>query len=271
MTQLCFNLNDLLEQKWTLKTKAKSLSYGRRLFQININGQSYWLKTQRDEQASDESFVKAFDRELAFYHYAEGNQLEICLPFQIFNQEFFYQGEQFIRGLLLPNALSIFSQSPKTFNLSQIKNIFIRAVEVLVDLSACGYIHADLKSDHFVIHQEKVCLIDFEQVQSMASKKTNMTATPRYMAPELFHGEAKSIASEIYALGIIFLEWLKQTRLTAKTYQDWAVLHCQNLDVHLSREYQCFEPLLRYMLVKRKEGRIQDLQSMRQWLMTEIE
>ena len=36
-----------------------------------------------------------------------------------------------------------------------------------------------------------------------------MNATPRYMAPELFQGQAKSLQSEVYALGIIFMSGLQ--------------------------------------------------------------
>jgi serine/threonine protein kinase len=39
-------------------------------------------------------------------------------------------------------------------------------------------------------------------------KNSNVSGTPIYMAPELFHGEKNSIKSDIFALGITLFEWL---------------------------------------------------------------
>jgi hypothetical protein len=58
------------------------------------------------------------------------------------------------------------------------------------------------------------------------------------------------VQSDLYAFGIILYEWLTQSRLTAKTYQDWAVLHCQQLQIQLPDRFKQFLPLLNGLLQK---------------------
>ena len=98
--------------------------------------------------------------------------------------------------------------------------------------------------------------IDFEQSCKLEHSIQNLTATPRYMAPELFHGKPKTVQTDLYAFGIILYEWLSQTRVCAKNYHDWAVLHCQKLQIQLPNELQCFLPLLNGLLHKHKEQRL---------------
>ena len=63
------------------------------------------------------------------------------------------------------------------------------------------------------------------------------------MAPELFHGEIKTVRTDLYALGVILYEWLSGKRLIARNYQDWAVLHCQTLKIRLP---DVFIPFFRF-------------------------
>ncbi len=50
-------------------------------------------------------------------------------------------------------------------------------------------------------------------------------------------------------------EWLSQMRLQANSYHDWAVLHCQNLDIQLPDSVQVFYPLLAGLLQKQQKNR----------------
>ena len=91
------------------------------------------------------------------------------------------------------------------------------------------------------------------------------------MAPELFHGEAKTVQTDLYALGIILLEWLTDQRLQAASYQDWAYLHCQSLNIALPEPFQGFSPLLQGLLAKQQSQRWQNTMAAKRCLMTEIE
>lgn len=76
------------------------------------------------------------------------------------------------------------------------------------------------------------------------------------MAPELFHGKNKSVQSDLYALGIILYEWLTQTKLRANSYHDWAVLHCQQLQLQVPKQLEPFLPLLKGLTQKHSEQRL---------------
>ncbi len=110
--------------------------------------------------------------------------------------------------LLFEHAVGLFEQAAEQMSLEQVQQILWLAIDAIEIIYAAGYLHADLKREHFVIQQGQCKLIDFEQSLEIEHQSLLMTATPRYMAPELFQGQAKCIQSEIYALGIIFLEWL---------------------------------------------------------------
>ena len=102
-------------------------------------------------------------------------------------------------------------------------------------------------------------------------KQQGMQATPRYMAPELFHGQDKSIQSDLYALGIILLEWLSGLRLQANDYMGWALLHCQQLKPELPDDFLALQPFIKRLLMKQKQQRFMHAQQAKYCLMTEIE
>lgn len=276
-----FNLsvNDLFFKKLICKSQAKSLAFGRRVFywQEDIkndgqeNKQSYWLKTQMLQ--SEIEFEKSFQRELNFYQSLTFEEAQkIALNFQIISH--ITQFEKLKLGmplLVLPHAKLLFDENVQTLSIDQIKHKMIQALSVLENLHKTGWLHADLKTEHFVVDGWQAKLIDFEQSVKIVDieKNTYLTATPRYMAPELFHAESKSIASDIYALGIIFYEWLKQERLSAKNYYDWAVLHCQKLEIELPEAYLCFKTTLNAMLKKQKKHRLTDISALKMQLIIE--
>lgn len=271
---LSFKLEEILNSPIQLQTKPQSLGFGRRLFKIEIGEWEYWLKAQSDQDSSH--FLQAqqgFEREFNFYQeYAKNALFDFLLPYQLINESFDIDGESFQQAILCRHQEAYLKIFPKELSIAQIKNHFLKMIEPFIQLEHVGYIHADLKQEHFLNDRGRVCLIDFEQLQSLSNPVQQlMNATPRYMAPELFNGQLKSVQSDIYALGIIFLEWLKQERLSAKSYQDWAYLHCQHLLVELEPQFKCFETLLKRMLMKHKTQRLQNFGVVKSLLMTEIE
>lgn len=273
MSTLSFDLEQILDAAKKLNTKDRSYSFGRRLYELSIDGQTYWLKTQLNAECSNHAVCVAFQHELKFYQSIDTQLIaNVILPFQNIQQSFTINGETFTQGLLLKDAKSCFDQPPLNFSKQDIQQFFINVIEPLVLLEQQGILHADLKVEHFRKLDDRICLIDFEQYTQIGLTTSKMlNATPRYMSPELFHGAAKSMQSDMYALGIIFLEWLSQERLNARSYQDWAYLHCQRLNVELEGQFQAFETILKRMLAKRVEQRIASFVALKQMLLTEIE
>jgi serine/threonine protein kinase len=269
------NLDYLDPSDFELRTKARSLGFGRRLYYAE--GYALWLKSQispsSDRLQSSPQAEMGWQRELDFYQvYAGASELNFFLPHQIIQQPFTINHEQFEQALILVDAPAHFHDMQHPQSVPQIRQHLLQALEPLICLQELGYIHADLKQEHFVNDQGRVCLLDFEHVQTLHQNDLyELNATPRYMAPELFQGQAKTLQSEVYALGVIFYEWLSGQRLQASNYLDWAFLHCQRLKIELPQHLQAFQGLLEEMLRKQQQHRLADFKAVRCYLMTEIE
>ncbi|MGX5698152.1 serine/threonine protein kinase [Acinetobacter kookii] len=260
-----------------LKTKPKSLTFGRCLYTFEYKQQRYWLKKQ--SLNSHPSVEAGFWNELVFYQQfsaqasSSSSMPDFLLPFQIISH-FKNLAESNVSGsaaLILSDADLLLDDCAE-MSLQQIKQTFIKLLDAVEQLHQLGWIHGDLKHEHLVEYQNRACLIDFEQVQKINAVHPlkSLTATPRYMAPELFQGADKTVQTDIYALGIILYEWLNGQRLRAKNYRDWAYLHCQQLTIELPQHFLPFERYLRGMLAKQKEQRFTDIYTIKQALLTEI-
>lgn len=269
---LQFKKEDFANIALQLCTKPKSLTFGRCLYTFEYQQQRYWLKTQSANIHPD--IEAGFVQELNFYRQFldQAKTVNFLLPFQIishFKNAIETQG-QGATALLLAHA-EVFLDDCTLQSVQQIKQKILLLLDSIDQLHQLGWVHGDLKREHFVEYQKRACLIDFEQVENInsAQQQKNLTATPRYMAPELFHGADKTVQSDIYALGIILYEWLNGQRLTAENYQDWAYLHCQRLSIELPQHLRIFEKLLMGMLAKQNKQRFADIYAIKQLLLTE--
>jgi serine/threonine protein kinase len=75
-----------------------------------------------------------------------------------------------------------------------------------------GILHRDIKSANIILQgsgaELQAWVTDFGLARALLSEETVLTVqgvagTPGYMAPEIFHGDAPSKASDIYALGVV--------------------------------------------------------------------
>ncbi|MHA3892343.1 protein kinase domain-containing protein [Acinetobacter sp. GXMZU3951] len=265
-------------QALQLKTKHNSLQFGRRLYSFQANNQNFWLKLQL--QQGHPMYQQGFQRELEFYRQGQNatELTQITLPFKTLPKsallEWGLANETellFEQALIVPDAAAYFALDAQRQDISTIQHHFLRALTVVQLMHDAQWLHADLKREHFVEYAGQLKLIDFEQTQPMhALNQIAMNATPRYMAPELFHGDAKSEQTDIYALGIIFYEWLSGQRLSAENYQDWAYLHCQRLEIVLPEKFLVFQSLLSKMLAKHKAARFDNIYAIKRALVTEI-
>lgn len=256
---LNLDIEQLDSAQFELRSKAKSLQHGRHIYRFEDQGQFYWLKAQ--QPGVHATVEQGFAQEWNFYkQYAQSSHLSFLLPCQLIDAVpihiqshdiSFHYLQVYSRALILPEAKAALSMSNLPEHIEEIKHIFWRVFEAVEALHQLDWIHADLKAEHLVQLDGQIKLLDFEQVQKVTDIQCQeITATPRYMAPELFHGQPKTAQSDIYALGIIFYEWLTQQRLQANSYHDWAYLHCQRLHIQLPAHLQAFLPLLNHMLAK---------------------
>ena len=213
--------------------------------------------------AHEQSFVN----ELNFYQRLSCAVPKIILPFQIIEIEQCAEQPILPQLLVLPHSQKLFELNPQNLSQPQIQNVLLSSLCALEQLHGQGYIHGDLKPAHFRRYQDHVVMIDFEQMFERGSPTPQLnTATPHYMAPELFHAEQKSVVSDIYALGIIWLEWLNQQKLQQSSYLEWAKLHCQQLKIEMLPQFKNFETVLSMMLQKNKQLRCTNFYQIKQRL-----
>jgi eukaryotic-like serine/threonine-protein kinase len=85
-----------------------------------------------------------------------------------------------------------------------------------------GVVHGDLKSNNVILavgpdKNLRAVITDFGLARGIESQRRTMEAgrrigTPAYMAPELLKGEPATVASDIYALGVVLSELFGGTR-----------------------------------------------------------
>jgi len=104
----------------------------------------------------------------------------------------------FIHGQTLASLLQ--AQGP--FACQEAALIGIDICKALGAVHAAGLVHGDVKAQN-VMREEggRIVLIDFGQSELLNRRVTG--GSPRYMAPELFQGQQASIASDIYATGVL--------------------------------------------------------------------
>lgn len=267
---MIIKLREYLENQKLHELNPKlSQSFGRRIYKLNLDDQNYWLKLHIKGQnhESEQSFLN----EVHQYQSISDLNAHILLPFEwIDTQMDLHLANNYLgQALLISDSNKLFSENPQHLDLSKVIQILYSSLDVLDRLHQIGYLHGDLKKEHFRVQNFKNSsfLIDFEQschVDDVSNMKN--TATPRYMAPELFHGSLKSIQTDLYALGIIWLEWLNQQKIKQISYLDWAKWHCQQLEVELFKQFEPLEDVLRQMLAKNKVNRCANIYQIKQIL-----
>lgn len=238
----------------TCVTKPASAALGRRLWTCSIDAKNYWLKYHLPENyaQSEQDFL----HEQLFYEEINLKKSPWLLPYKLIEVGSIPQLDQSLgKVLILPDSDMWFGVLNDETDLTDVYLKIWLAINKLAELHEFGWIHGDIKAEHFRKFQQKPYLIDFEKTRPISSQDSSMDATPRYMAPELFRGGYKSIQSDLYALGIVLYEWLTQTRLEATSYLEWAILHCQNLSIRLPPQFLSFYPLLSGLLQKQQQNR----------------
>jgi serine/threonine-protein kinase len=110
-----------------------------------------------------------------------------------------------------------------------------------------GVLHRDLKPANVMIDGNgKVRLADFGLAALAGDPSSDAPAgTPAYMAPELFAHASPSVASDIYALGLVLYEMFAgRPAFRAGTVGEIARLHRESMPVSLSRILTDADPVV---------------------------
>ena len=93
-----------------------------------------------------------------------------------------------------------------------------------------GIIHRDLKPGNMMINKQGILkIMDFglaKTLQDGRETDSNVSGTPRFMAPEQFIGKALDQRTDIYAVGVIlYVIFTGRSPYQADSFKDWARAH----------------------------------------------
>ncbi|GHF58971.1 serine/threonine-protein kinase [Deinococcus metalli] len=117
-----------------------------------------------------------------------------------------------------------------------------QALRILADVASAlsylhkqGAVHQDVKTHNVYLNDEgRAALGDMGSTYFVA-QGGKVSGSPYYMAPEIYHGETSSSASDVYSLGILMYELLGGDRpFNGNTYEELMVAHLTRFPVSLS-------------------------------------
>jgi serine/threonine protein kinase/Flp pilus assembly protein TadD len=105
----------------------------------------------------------------------------------------------FVQG----KTLALLVREQGTFGYREAALIGIDVSKALSAVHRAGLLHRDIKAEN-VMREEggRILLMDFG-LSRVPHKRSEFAGTPQYMAPELFMGAAATVASDLYAVGIL--------------------------------------------------------------------
>lgn len=142
-------------------------------------------------------------------------------------------------------------------------DMFVQIAGALVVIHRADLCHRDLKPANVMLrHDGKAVLIDFGLAISTDSHRLTSAGevhgSPYYISPEQIDGITGDHRSDLYSLGVMFYEMLTGKRpFTGKSIVEILSAHKSIEPPALPAELAQFQPLLRGLLVKDPEQRIQ--------------
>jgi serine/threonine protein kinase/tetratricopeptide (TPR) repeat protein len=100
-------------------------------------------------------------------------------------------------------------ESTRGLDFEKCENLFVQVLRALNYLHQKNVIHCDLKPGNIYVEDDKAILIDFGLAGYMDEL---VVGTPTYLAPEIYQGKKHDVASDLYAIGVVFYNCLTGTQ-----------------------------------------------------------
>ncbi len=159
-----------------------------------------------------------------------GNEVRLSLQFRHPQLVRGYAGTAF--GDLAYLAMRYFPEGTLAERLEGRALPYETALRVLADVAAGvaylhqqGAVHQDIKTQNVYLDHDRAALGDFGNTY-FVSAGGNVSGSPFYMAPEIYHGEASSVQSDVYSFGVLAYELLVGLRPhVGNTYEELMISH----------------------------------------------
>ncbi|MCG8417255.1 MAG: protein kinase [Proteobacteria bacterium] len=178
-------------------------------------GRTVAVKILNPDLAKDEHLVKRFHDEATLASRLNHPNTVSVIDYGQTDDGLLYIVMEYLRGGMTLTQV-IVRKSPLVDE--RIVDLIGQILSGLEEAHHEGVIHADLKSDNVVVEHRRggwdlVKVVDFgiaRMIGTPQSEETKGTicGTPEYMAPELIGGADPSVASDLYAVGIVLYEIL---------------------------------------------------------------
>lgn len=176
-------------------------------------GRTVAVKILNEDLSRDARLVKRFEDEaLAASRLNHPNTVSI-IDYGQSSDGLLYLVMEYLRGPTLTHLIAKEHPLPAARVLAIVDQILAGVEEAHL----AGVIHADLKSDNIIVEQrrtgqDQVKVVDFGIARLVNAPREgedrNICGTPEYMAPELIGGAPPSVATDLYAIGIVAYELL---------------------------------------------------------------
>lgn len=180
-------------------------------------GRTVAVKLLRPELARDPRLVTRFhDEALAASRLNHPNTVSV-IDYGQTDDSLLYIVMEYLRGVTLTHL--IHNESPLAD--ARIVDLVSQVLSGLEEAHHAGVIHADLKSDNIVVERRRggwdlVKVVDFGIARLLETPpaeedRRTICGTPEYMAPEVIGGADPTVASDLYAVGVVLYEILAGT------------------------------------------------------------
>ena len=181
------------------------------------------IKVMGNQLAGDQSFVERFQREASSVAKLRHQHIVQMVDFGL-HKGISYMVMEFVDGPTLKEKLNELRQKKQALSLAEAAHVLQGIAAALDYAHAHGIVHRDVKPANILLRPEEQLarltgvfpfasvLADFGVARMLEGVQLTRTGaavgTPDYMSPEQASGHASSLASDIYALGIVLFEML---------------------------------------------------------------
>ena len=219
---------------YTLEDKVGDGGFGDVFRAVDDNtGMEVAIKCSRPQESSRiQDFEQRFLREVACISKLRHPGIVQLFDYGALPDKTFYLVMEYVCGL----NLDVLIKRDAPYSYVFASNIILQILDALSEAHSQGIVHRDLKPANIMLVQrglrrDIVKLLDFGIAKAFDGTEPDLTrqtfdkgvgfGSPQYMPPEQFYGQKAGPYSDLYAVGLLFLELLTgRPAITGKTLSE---------------------------------------------------